>query len=130
MLVKEFTINNYISNDEIIVEMPKGTIIHFLQIDTSTSIWAKYFDLEILQGNILLTTCKLDNPLLTDMLIFNMKNPTIENLTFIFKPNYSSKAYKRTTLVVGDEIIIKVIGQNEEEESGGDYSSYFRGDDF
>ena len=130
MLVKEFTINNYISDDEIIVNLPKGTTVHFLQIDTATSVWAKHFDLQILQGGVLLTTCKLDNPLLTDMLIFNMKNTTIENLTFIFKPHYSSKAYKSATLVVGDEIIIKIIGHNEEEENGGDYSSYFWGGDF
>tara|TARA_Y100000310_G_scaffold322855_1_gene382435 strand:+ start:509 stop:901 length:393 start_codon:yes stop_codon:yes gene_type:complete len=130
MLVKEFTINNYISNDEIIINLPKGIIIHFLQIDTTTSIWAKYFDLQILQGGILLTTCKLDNPLLTDMLIFNMKNSTIKKLTLIFKPHYSSKAYQKATLVVGDEIIIKIIGQNEEEEEGGDYSSFFWGGDF
>ena len=130
MLVKEFTINNYISNDEIIVKLPKGTIIHFLQIDTTTSIWAKHFDLRILQNGALLTTCKLDNPLLTDMLIFNTNAPPIENLTFIFKPHYSSKAYKKATLVVGDEINIKIIGQNDEEENGGEYSSYFRGSDF
>ena len=130
MLVKEFTINNYISNDEIIIKLPKGTIIHFLQIDITNSIWAKYFELQILQGKVLLTTCKLDNPLLNDMLIFNPKAPYIENLTFIFKPHNSSEAYKKATLVVGDEINIKIMSRNDEEENGGDYSSFFWGGDF
>ena len=48
MLIKQVSINNYISNDEIKIKLPQGSIIKTIQIDTSKSELAKYFNITII----------------------------------------------------------------------------------
>mgnify|MGYP001440431929 CR=1 FL=1 len=129
LLLKEVSISDYISDDEIEIEIPVGSNIDTIQIDTTNSRWAKYFNISISNEEQTLTVCKLENQVQMDMMLFGAKSIMMEKIKVSFKPNVNSQYYDKAMIVYGDEIIIRIIGSNEEEE-GEDRPFYFFMGDF
>lgn len=126
MLIKQVSINNYISNDKIKIKLPQGSIIKTIQIDTSNSELAKYFNITIIHKKETLTVCKLENYMQMDMMLVGQQNVLMDEIVIKLSPHLNTPYYGKGMLVFDDEIIIRVLGGNEEEEEGeSEYNQFF-----
>jgi hypothetical protein len=118
LLIKQVSINNYISNDEIKIKLPQGSIIKTIQIDTSNSELAKYFNITIINKKETLTVCKLENYMQMDMMLVGSQNLLMDEIVIKLSPHLNTPYYGKGMLIFDDEIIIRILGGNEEEEEG------------
>jgi len=126
LLIKQVSINNYISGDEIKIKLPQGSIIKTIQIDTSKSELAKYFNITIIHKKETLTVCKLENYMQMDMMLMGQQDVLMDEIVIKLSPHLNTPYYGKSMLVFDDEIIIRVLGGNEEEEEGeNEYNRFF-----
>jgi|TARA_E500000331_G_scaffold9786_1_gene9126 hypothetical protein len=126
LLIKQASISNYISGDEIKIKLPIGSIVKTIQIDTSNSELSKFFNITIIHKKETLTVCKLENYMQMDMMLFGKKDILMDEIIVKFTPHINSVYYGKGVLIFDDEIVIRILGGNEEEEEGGnEYSRFF-----
>jgi hypothetical protein len=126
LLIKQVSINNYISDEEIKVKLPIGSLVKTIQIDTSNSELAKFFNITIIHKKETLTVCKLENYMQMDMMLFGKKDILMDEIIIKLNPHINSVYFGRGVLVFDDEIVIRVLGGNEEEEEGeSEYNRFF-----
>tara|TARA_B100001564_G_C20208684_1_gene476226 strand:- start:60 stop:476 length:417 start_codon:yes stop_codon:yes gene_type:complete len=126
LLIKQASISNYISGDEIKIKLPIGSIVKTIQIDTSNSELSKFFNITIIHKKETLTVCKLENYMQMDMMLFGKKDILMDEIIVKFTPHINSVYYGKGVLIFDDEIVIRILGGNEEEEEGeNEYSRFF-----
>lgn len=126
MLIKQVSINNYVSEEEIKIRLPVGSIVKTIQIDTSNSELAKFFNIAVIHKKETLTICKLENYMQMDMMLFGQKDILMDEIIVKLTPHINSAYFGKGVLVFDDEIIIRVLGGNEEEEEGeSEYNRFF-----
>ena len=126
MLIKQVSINNYVSEEEIKIRLPLGSIVKTIQIDTSNSELAKFFNIAVIHKKETLTVCKLENYMQMDMMLFGQKDILMDEIIVKLTPHINSAYFGKGVLVFDDEIIIRILGGNEEEEEGeNEYNRFF-----